>query len=136
MLSEHIFLFIGLIIVSYGIGCFSTARILAKSVRSLNIYKVGSGHPDTENIFNNVSKPLGIVAGVLDFSKLYAYLYLLRFILIKTYPEFTLGSFQNNPWFLTIGFAMVVGHCLPVTHRFKGGRGILIEDNKLLLIPD
>ncbi len=67
MPAEHVFLFIGLIVVSYALGCLSTARILAKSARSLNIYKVGSGHPDTENIFCNVSKPLGCFGGNFGF---------------------------------------------------------------------
>jgi glycerol-3-phosphate acyltransferase PlsY len=47
-------------------GGFSTARILAKSVRSLNIYKVGTGLADTENIFQNVSRPMGILVGLID----------------------------------------------------------------------
>jgi glycerol-3-phosphate acyltransferase PlsY len=124
MLGEHIFLFLGLIVLSYGLGCFSTARVLAKSVRSLNIYKIGTGHSDTENIFNHVSKPLGVLVGIIDFSKMYVYLFLLRLILVTTYSAFSMEDFHNNAWFLSVGFAMVVGHCLPVTHRFKGGRGI------------
>ena len=124
MITSHIFLFFGLIIVSYLLGCHSFSRLLAKSFRSLNIYKIGSGHPDTENIYSNVSKPLGILAGMMDFCKIYFYFYLIQWIFLKIYPAISYAEIQQNPFFLTIGFFMLIGHCLPVTHHFKGGRGI------------
>jgi len=43
-----ILIFAGLLILSYLIGCHSAARLIAKYFRSLNIDKVGTGHPDTE----------------------------------------------------------------------------------------
>ncbi|RLC52326.1 MAG: hypothetical protein DRZ79_01365 [Candidatus Cloacimonadota bacterium] len=111
--------FIGFMVVSYLIGCFSTARLIAKSFKSLNIYKVGSGHPDTENIYCNISKSLGILAGIVDFGKMFVYLLFLKLLLENFYPAI---STQNH--LLVLGFAMVVGHCIPVTNKFKGGRGI------------
>ena len=50
-------------------GCFSTARILTKTFRSLNIHKVGSGMADTANIYSHVSRPMGILVGALDILK-------------------------------------------------------------------
>jgi glycerol-3-phosphate acyltransferase PlsY len=47
-----------LILLSYLLGCFSTARLVAKWAKSLNIYRVGTGHADSENIYENVSHPL------------------------------------------------------------------------------
>lgn len=47
-------------LLSYGLGCFSTARMPAKSFVKLNIYKVGTGYADTENIYCHISKTLGI----------------------------------------------------------------------------
>lgn len=116
-----ILLFAGLIILSYLIGCFSTARLIAKFFKNLNIYKVGSGHPDTQNIYSNVDKGLGIMAGVVDFGKIYVYLFVLRFIL-DSVPVFAPITTDNH--LFVLGFFMLVGHCLPVTHHFKGGRGI------------
>ena len=111
--------FIGFTVISYLIGCFSTARLIAKSFKSLNIYKVGTGHPDTENIYCNISKSLGILAGIVDFGKMFVYLLFLKLLLENFYPAV---STQNH--LLVLGFAMVVGHCIPITNRFKGGRGI------------
>ena len=48
--------FVVLLIISYLLGCFSTAKLFAKSYKSINVYKVGSGHPDTQNIYNNIDK--------------------------------------------------------------------------------
>jgi len=112
------------LIISYLLGCFSTAKVLAKSFRSINIYKVGTGHPDTQNIYNNIDKTLGIFTGIVDFGKMYFYLILLSFLL--NYPPVTdvIGNIGTNDHLLILGFFMVVGHCLPVTHHFKGGRGI------------
>jgi len=111
--------FIGFTVISYLIGCFSTARLIAKSFKSLNIYKVGTGHPDTENIYCNISKSLGILAGIVDFGKMFVYLLFLKLLLENFYPA---NSTQN--YLLILGFAMVVGHCIPITNKFKGGRGI------------
>lgn len=115
----NIFLAILIALISYLIGGFSTCIILAKSFKSLNLYKVGTGHPDTENLYQNVSKSLGILAGAIDFLKAYIYLLLLNTILGHFYPQINL---QN--YLLVFGFMMLLGHCLPINHKFKGGRGL------------
>jgi len=115
-----ILIFLLLAILSYGLGCFSSARIIAKSFKSLNIYKVGSGHPDTENIYENVSKPLGIVVGLVDSSKIYLYLLLMKYLLSNFSPVL-----YTQNYMLLLGFSMLLGHCLPITNHFKGGRGVM-----------
>lgn len=118
---------IGIIILSYLLGCFSTARVLAKSFKSLNIYKVGTGHPDTENIYRNVSKPLGILGGLLDSGKVYFYLFALKHIFGTFYPVLA-----HQKLLMIFGFAMIIGHCLPVSHKFRGGRGIFTYSGYVL----
>lgn len=114
-------IFILLAILSYAIGCWSTARLIAKSFRSLNVYKVGTGHPDTQNIYSNIDKSLGIFTGFVDLSKIYIYLFILKIILGILPGTMPLTSDVS---LLSLGFMMLVGHCLPVTHHFKGGRGV------------
>ncbi|MFO7895713.1 MAG: glycerol-3-phosphate acyltransferase [Candidatus Cloacimonadales bacterium] len=106
----------------YLIGCFSSSRLLAKYFRSLNIYKVGTGHPDTENIFHNVSKPLGILAGLVDLGKMYLLLQSARLILSLPYFGFGQPTIMNL--LLLTGFFIILGHCFPLTHKFRGGRGM------------
>ena len=119
-----IIVFGSLLLLSYLLGCFSTAKLLAKSYKSINIYKVGTGHPDTQNIYNNIDKTLGIFTGIVDFGKMYFYIVLLSYLL--NYPSITniIGNIGTNDHLLVLSFFMVIGHCLPVTHRFKGGRGL------------
>ena len=113
----------GLLVISYLLGCFSTAKVMAKSYKSINIYKVGTGHPDTQNIYNNIDKTLGIFAGIIDFGKIFFYLALLEFLLNYQPIIDVIGNIGTNNHLLVLGFFMVIGHCLPITHRFKGGRG-------------
>jgi glycerol-3-phosphate acyltransferase PlsY len=127
MISTVVMIF--LVLLSYTLGCFSTAKILAKYYKNINIYKIGTGHPDTLNIFNNVDKALGIFTGILDIGKIFFYLAFLKVILFSAevtsaLPALTELNSQNH--LLVIGFSMIVGHCLPITHNFKGGRGIFI----------
>lgn len=116
-----------IILLSYFYGGFSTARVLAKSFRALNIYKVGTGLADTENIYFNVSKPLGILTGALDAVKSYAYLFfvslLLTFMDKMPFPP-DLGLLYSCDFLLLYGLAMLIGHCLPLRRHFRGGRGI------------
>ena len=116
-----------IVIIAYLYGSFSTARIITKSVRSLNVYKVGSGFADTENIYANISKPLGVLVGAVDVAK--AYLFLLFVEMVLRLIERGSGIagvstlYQHNVM-LIYGTGMLVGHCLPFTNHFRGGRGI------------
>ncbi len=116
-----------IILLSYFYGGFSTARMLAKSFRSLNIYKVGTGLADTENIYYNVSKPLGILTGTLDAVKSYAFLFfaslLLSFMDKMPFPP-DLSFLYSNDLLMLYGLSMLIGHCLPLRRHFRGGRGI------------
>lgn len=123
-----IYLIVLLIMVaSYFYGCFSTARIVTKSFRSLNIYKIGTGLADTENIYTHISRPMGLLVGLLDASKAYLYLLVVETILqVIAQTQIFPGAepFHNKNMMLVYGMAMLVGHCLPWTNRFRGGRGI------------
>jgi len=116
-----------IIILSYMYGSFSTSRIVAKSFRSLNIYKVGSGLADTENIYTNVSKSLGILVGALDIAKSYVCLLIIE-ALMRTLARYdatnTMTTLYHGNMILVFGLSMLVGHCLPLTNKLRGGRGI------------
>ncbi len=115
-----------LVIFSYLYGCFSSARIIAKSFRSLNIYKVGTGLADTENIYFNVSKTLGVLVGTVDTVKSYGFLLLMKYFLIfldKIWGS-DLCCFYSSNMLMLYGLAVLVGHCLPLTNHLRGGRGI------------
>jgi len=120
-------IFFVILCLSYLYGCLSTARIISKSSRSLNIYKIGSGLADTENIYSNISKPLGVLVGALDAAKAYLFLLVIELILSLLDRSGAVagvsGLYLHNVMLL-YGLGMLVGHCLPYTNHFRGGRGI------------
>ncbi|MDD3535287.1 MAG: glycerol-3-phosphate acyltransferase [Candidatus Cloacimonetes bacterium] len=114
-------------ILAYLYGSQATARLIAKGARSLNINKVGTGLADTENIYTNISKPLGILVGALDLVKAYVFLQVINFILVQVEPFMGLAHFENlykMNMMMVYGLGMLLGHCLPLQYHFKGGRGI------------
>jgi acyl phosphate:glycerol-3-phosphate acyltransferase len=115
----NILIIIIVCMVSYLFGCQSTSRFVARTYRNLNLDKIGSGLADTENIYTNVDKMLGILVGAIDVAKIYVYLLVLRFILGLFAENLT----QTNHMVL-FGIFVLVGHCLPLTHHLRGGRGI------------
>lgn len=114
-------------LLAYLYGGFSTARLIAKGFRSLNVYKIGTGLADTENIYANISRPMGILVGALDVVKAYLFLQLVHFALNLIEPYTGMAAFPtlySHSLMLVYGLGMLVGHCLPWQHRFRGGRGI------------
>lgn len=130
------FLIIALVMVAaYFYGCFSTARMFTKTFRSLKIHKVGTGLADTENIYVHVSRPMGILVGALDILKAMVFLLVTELLLklLDSYSPIAGGELMyHKNVMLLYGLAMLVGHCLPVTHKFKGGRGIFTYTGYLL----
>lgn len=115
-------------LLAYLYGCFSTARVVAKASRSLNVYKVGTGLPDTENIFMNISRSMGILVGALDATKAYFFLFAVEILLRlvdTSLPYFDISMLYSKKLLFFYGSGMLVGHCLPATNKLRGGRGIL-----------
>ncbi|MGC9362770.1 MAG: glycerol-3-phosphate acyltransferase [Candidatus Syntrophosphaera sp.] len=124
-----------IIAVAYLYGCFSTARILAKAFKSLNIYKVGTGLADTENIFMHVSRPMGVLVGALDTLKSLLFLLVVESALKLLVASGSLPGMEllyDESIMLLYGLAMLIGHCLPITHKFHGGRGIFTYSGFLM----
>lgn len=116
-----------LFILAYLYGGFSTAQVIAKNFRSLNIYKIGTGMADTENIYSNISKSMGLLVGAIDLSKTYLFLMVVEFILrllgnAASFADF--ATLYSPTLMMVYGVGMLIGHCLPLTHHFRGGRGI------------
>ncbi|MCB5286524.1 MAG: glycerol-3-phosphate acyltransferase [Candidatus Cloacimonetes bacterium] len=113
--------------LAYLYGGFSTAQVIAKGFRSLNIYRVGTGLADTENIYSNISRSMGLLVGAIDISKAYLFLMVVEFVLrlLSNVTSFADFSTLCSPTLMMVyGVGMLIGHCLPLTHHFKGGRGI------------
>ena len=98
-------------IIGYALGSIPFPYLLGK-VRGIDIYTVGTGNPGAANLFRQVSKPLGVLAAVLDIAK-----GALAVMIGKS-----LGLTEAAV--LLPGAAAVIGQWHPAVLRFRGGEGL------------
>lgn len=99
------------IVISYIIGCFSSAYIIGKAFKKIDIRNFGSGNVGSTNALRVMGVKLGIFTFLLDILKGVIAVYVGRFILGE------IGS-------LISGLFVVIGHNWPVFIHFKGGKGV------------
>ncbi len=131
----NILIMLIIFVTAYFYGCFSTARVVARTFRSLKIQKIGTGLADTENIYRNVSKSMGIVVGALDMTKALLFLQVVETLMRLLAAHSSIAGadlLYHKNVMLIYGTAMLIGHCLPVTHKFRGGRGVFTYTGYLL----
>ena len=99
-----------LIPVAYMVGTFPSAELIARR-KGVDITAQGSGNPGASNTFRLLGWKAGAVVFALDFAKgaLAAG--------IGIWIDGHLGAY-------ILGAAAIIGHTLPVTRHFKGGRGV------------
>ena len=99
------------ILISYFIGNFSSAFILGKFVKKVDIREHGSGNAGATNALRVLGKKLGILTFVLDVSKGILAVYIGQKIM--GYNGALIG-----------GISAVLGHNWPILLKFKGGKGV------------
>jgi glycerol-3-phosphate acyltransferase PlsY len=99
-----------LVPVAYLLGTFPSAELVARR-RGVDITAEGSGNPGASNTVRLLGWRAGALVFALDFAK--GALAALVGILVDGH----LGAYL-------LGGAAIIGHMLPVTRRFKGGRGV------------
>ncbi len=122
LLSQNWWQLLVVAIVSYFIGCFNAALVIAR-YKNRDITKIGSGNPGTMNI----SRELGWKAGILTFviDALKGALPAVVAYLIYRNSVFAGTSVQTSDFMRYFsGLFVVAGHIFPVTLKFKGGKGI------------
>ena len=101
---------VSVVILAYFLGSVSFAHIAARHA-GLDITTVGSGNPGATNVGRVLGKRTGRIVLVAD-------------VLKGLVPTLTalLASF-GAPWVAATGLCATAGHCFPVWHRFRGGKG-------------
>lgn len=104
------------VIAAYLVGSIDFAVIVAR-MHGVDIREVGSGNPGASNVIRSVGRVPGAMVLVLDG--------------MKGVIGAAMGAVAAAPpfdplseWAFLAGFAAVVGHCYPVFHKFKGGKGV------------
>ena len=101
-----------LIAAAYALGTFPTAVLVARR-RGHDVLGEGSGNPGATNVYRLAGRKAAAKVFAGDFLK-------------GAIPTLVgaLLDHQRGRLALAMGAAAVLGHCLPATRRFKGGKGV------------
>ena len=97
---------------AYLLGTFPTAVLVARS-RGHDVLAEGSGNPGATNVYRVAGRRAAVATFAGD--------------ALKGVIPAAVGTLLTDPrsgLALAMGAAAVLGHCLPVTRRFKGGKGV------------
>jgi glycerol-3-phosphate acyltransferase PlsY len=103
--------YVFLIVIGYLIGSIPFSFIIGKMLNNIDIRKHGSGNAGATNAFRVLGLKGGVLSFIGDFGKgVFA-------VLIGKY-------FLGLDGGLLTGLFAVIGHCYPITLKFKGGKGV------------
>ncbi|MDH3500582.1 MAG: glycerol-3-phosphate 1-O-acyltransferase PlsY [Acidimicrobiia bacterium] len=111
-------LVIVLAVAAYLLGSVNSAVWVARS-RGVDIYSAGSGNPGASNAFRTMGKGAAVLVYVGDLAK--------GFI-----PAIIASIAWGLPEAFAVGLFAVVGHCYPLYHGFRGGKGVATAGGVLL----
>ncbi|HEY7136540.1 MAG TPA: glycerol-3-phosphate 1-O-acyltransferase PlsY [Acidimicrobiia bacterium] len=109
-----------LIPVAYLLGTFPSAGIVARA-GGHDVLREGSGNPGASNVARLMGWKAGLLVMVADFSK----------------GALAAGvglALDGHRGAYVLGVAAVLGHMLPVTRRFKGGKGVATGGGVLVVV--
>lgn len=110
IMEQYLIFFIACLL-AYFVGATPVGFLVARA-RGINIKQVGSGSTGATNISRNLGWKLGVLVGVLDFSKSFL-------------PALFAQHFFTPVWqVFVISLLPVFGHIFPIWLRFKGGKGV------------
>ncbi len=117
------------VILSYLLGSVSGSMVIG-SLRHVDIREKGSGNAGGTNAFRTQGFKFALFVVLIDIGK--------GFLAAWLFPRFEFGELDAYISFdvqaLSCGFAVVVGHCYPLWHGFRGGKGAATTVGALLFI--
>jgi glycerol-3-phosphate acyltransferase PlsY len=117
-------LFILSILSCYLIGSISFGRIISKLSKNIDITSKGSGNTGATNVLRTVGTPYGLLVLFLDMIKS-----IIPVLIIEIY-----GSSSINYITQVAALSAIIGHCYPIFHKFKGGKGVATGVGPLFII--
>ena len=101
-----------IIIISYLIGSIQSGILIGKIIYKTDVRQFGSKSSGATNIQRTIGLKPGIFVLVLDIFKGF-----LPILFIEIFTE-------ENIFGIMSCIFLVLGHCYPVFHKFKGGKGV------------
>jgi len=118
-------------IAAYLVGSLPFGFLLART-KGVDIRRLGSGNIGATNVFRTVSKPLGLLAFLLDFAKGLCGVLLLPWLTGQLLGQPELAG--SRALALFGGIMTVVGHNWTCFLGFKGGKGVATSAGMLLAL--
>lgn len=114
------------IVGTYLIGSLDFAVVVARA-HGVDIRRVGSGNPGASNVLRTLGRGPAAMVFLGD---------ALKGVIAAAVGWLAVGSGNpaTEPIAYAAGFAAVVGHCFPIMHKFKGGRGVATGAGVLLFV--
>ena len=98
-------------VISYLIGSFSSAYVVGRAFKKIDIRNHGSGNAGATNALRIMGRKLGVLTFLMDFAK----------GIVAVMIGLGLGGYSGGT--IAALFA-VMGHNWPIFFKFKGGKGI------------
>ena len=121
---NDLFLFILSILSCYLIGSISFGRIISKLSKNIDITSQGSGNTGATNVLRSIGVSYGLLVLFLDMLKS-----IIPVLIIENY-EFSSINYATQ----IAALSAIIGHCYPVFHKFKGGKGVATGIGPLFVI--
>lgn len=100
-----------LIVIGYGLGSIPFSYIVSQRLGHVDIRTKGSGNTGATNVYRVLGRKIGLIAFVGDF--------------LKGVIAAIIGRLIAGPDGAAIcATVAVLGHCMPFTLGFKGGKGV------------
>ncbi len=117
------------ILLAYALGSLSGSLMLGY-VRHIDIRTMGSGNAGGTNAFRSVGKKFALAVAIIDVAKGAIAAGLIPMLPIPA----TTSPVSTGVLVVCCGFAAVLGHCYPVWHGFRGGKGAATAVGALAVI--
>jgi acyl phosphate:glycerol-3-phosphate acyltransferase len=102
------------LLAAYVVGSLDFAVVVGR-MHGVDIHEVGSGNPGTANVLRTLGRGPAAMVFVGD---------MLKGVIAAAIGMVVGGGDPQGLWAFAAGLAAVVGHCYPVFHRFRGGKGV------------
>lgn len=118
---------IAALLFSYLLGSIPTAYLFGKTLKGIDIRKIGSGNVGATNALRALGKGPGITVLVLDILKGF-----IAVIFLANYFIGRPGLLQTQNFRILMGLCCICGHNWSIFLQFKGGKGIATTFGVLL----
>lgn len=117
------FLIVVAVVAAYLLGSVDFAVIVAR-MRGVDIRSEGSGNPGAANVARTLGRGAAALVLVGD---------LIKGVLAASLGTLVMGADEPINWVAALaGLAAVIGHCFPIWHGFRGGKGVATYEGVVL----